>query len=83
MKNENSANFHNKKQKTGVKTEKLVLSVTETAKILGISLPTAYALTHRADFPAFHIGRRALVDRAGLEQWISAQAGANQNLEVQ
>lgn len=82
MKNENSANFHNRKQETGTKIEKLVISVAETAKILGISLPTAYALTYRADFPAFHIGRRALVDRAGLEQWISAQAGSHQNLEV-
>ena len=78
MKNENSANFHNRKQETGAKIEKLVISVAETAKILGISLPTAY----RADFPAFHIGRRALVDRAGLEQWISVQAGSHQNLEV-
>ena len=83
MKNEISANSQNRKQKAGKKTEKLVISVAETAKILGISLPTTYALTHHADFPAFHIGRRALVDRAGLEQWISAQARANQNLEAQ
>ncbi len=82
MKSENSANFHNRKQETGAKIEKLVISVAETAKILGISLPTAYALTYRADFQAFHIGRRALVDRAGLEQWISVQAGSHQNLEV-
>lgn len=57
MKNENSANFHNRKQETGAKIEKLVISVAETAKILGISLPTAYALTYRADFPAFRLLR--------------------------
>lgn len=55
---------------------KLVLSVHETAKILGVSVPTAYMLTRRADFPAFHIGRRTLVNRCGLENWVSAQSGA-------
>lgn len=55
--------------------KKLALSVPETAKILGVSVPTAYALTRRADFPAFHVGRRTLVDRAGLARWVSAQTG--------
>ena len=57
MTNEIPANSQNRKQKAGKKAEKLVLSIAETAKILGISLPTAYALTHRADFPAFHLLR--------------------------
>lgn len=52
-------------------SEKLALSVPETAKILDVSVPTAYELTRRADFPAFRIGRRTLVDRAGLEHWVS------------
>lgn len=77
MKNENSANFHNRKQETGAKIEKLVISVTETAKILGISLPTAYALTHRADFPAFRIGNRTLVSRRLLEKWVDREAGGD------
>lgn len=55
--------------------EKMALSVPETAQILGISIPTTYTLTRRADFPAFHVGRRTLVDRAGLERWVSAQTG--------
>lgn len=59
---------------------KLVLSVPETAKILGISIPKAYELTRRADFPAFRIGRRTLVDRNGLENWVSAQSGAERGL---
>lgn len=54
--------------------EKLALSVPETAKILGVSVPTAYALTRRADFPAFRIGRRTLVDRTGLQHWIAKQS---------
>ena len=62
--------------------EKLALSVHETAKILGVSIPTAYALTRRADFPAFHVGRRTLVDKGGLENWVSAQSGAGWNSEI-
>lgn len=54
---------------------KLAISVRETAEILGISVPTAYELARRADFPAFHVGRRTLVDRAGLTRWVSAQTG--------
>ena len=56
--------------------EKLALSVHETAKVLGVSVPTAYELARRADFPAFHIGRRTLVDRTGLRRWIASQSGA-------
>ena len=51
--------------------EKLALSVHETAEILGVSVPTAYELARRADFPAFHVGRRTLVDRTGLRRWIA------------
>ena len=55
--------------------EKVAISVREAAEILGISVPTAYELARRADFPAFHVGRRTLVDRAGLASWVSAQTG--------
>ena len=63
-------------------SEKLAISVPETAKVLGVSVPTAYELTRRADFPAFRIGRRTLVDRSGLERWVSLQAGAARNSEA-
>ena len=56
--------------------EKLALSVHETAEILGVSVPTAYELARRADFPAFHVGRRTLVDRTGLRRWNAKQSGA-------
>lgn len=62
--------------------EKLALSVHEVAGILGISVPTAYELARRADFPAFHIGRRTLVDRTGLRRWIAKQSGSEWNLEA-
>lgn len=54
---------------------KLALSVTEAAVLLGVSRPTVYTLIHRADFPAFKLGSRTLISRAGLAAWIEKQSG--------
>ena len=54
---------------------KLTLTVKETSILLGVSLPVAYQLTRRADFPTIRIGRKVLISRAGLEQWIIKQSG--------
>ena len=54
--------------------ERLTMSVAEAAGELGISLPTAYTLTHRADFPALRIGSRVRVSREGLRVWVQEQA---------
>lgn len=54
--------------------EKLALSVTEAAALLGISRPTVYTLIHRADFPAFKLGKRTLISRAGLAAWVEKQS---------
>jgi len=51
-------------------TEKLTLSVEEAGKLLGVSRQIAYQLSRRADFPTLHIGRRVLVPRKQLEQWM-------------
>ena len=51
----------------------MTLTVDETAEELNISRATAYQLVKREDFPAFMIGQRVLVSRAGLEDWISRQ----------
>lgn len=37
--------------------EKITLSVTEAAAVLGVSRPTVYQLIHRSDFPAFKVGK--------------------------
>lgn len=55
-------------------TEKVALTVTETAAALGVSRPTVYKLLRRADFPGFRVGSRQLVSRAGLTRWVAAQA---------
>lgn len=55
-------------------TEKLTLTVTETAAALGISKPTLYQIIHSEGFPSFKIGNRVVVSRAGLERWVQEQA---------
>lgn len=52
---------------------RMVMTVEEMGKELGISRVTAYELTQRPDFPSFSIGRRVLVSRDGLLKWIERQ----------
>ena len=56
--------------------EKLALSITEAAALLGISKPKMYEIARREDFrAAFKVGTRTLISRSGLEEWVKAQAG--------
>lgn len=62
--------------------EKLTLSVEEAGKLLGVSRQVAYQLIHRADFPTLHIGRRILVPRKQLEEWMDRNVtGAEVNFD--
>lgn len=55
----------------------LTLTIKETAAILGVSLPTAYELAKRKDFPAMRFGRKILVSRYRLEEWVDSQTNLN------
>ena len=56
-------------------TDKPTMSVTEAANLLGISAPTMYTITERNDFTALiRVGRRKLVLREKLLEWLEAQA---------
>ncbi len=55
----------------------MTMTVDEMAAELNISHPTAYELVKRGHFPAFHIGQRILVNRAGLQRWIDEQCGCD------
>ena len=58
--------------------ERLVLSVSEAADLLGLSVRSTYTLCKRADFPALRLTTNRIgVSRAGLEAWVAAQAGHN------
>lgn len=53
--------------------QKLALSITETATVLGLSRPSVYRLLRSEGFPTVRVGRRVLVSRAGLERWLAQQ----------
>lgn len=52
----------------------LIISIHQTAVLLGISTRSAYTLCHRKDFPALQLTpHRIGVSRVGLENWIAEQ----------
>lgn len=51
----------------------LIITVDEMADLLDICRPTAYNLAKQEDFPSFKIGKRILVNRQGLQEWIDRQ----------
>ena len=53
---------------------RMTLTVDEAADELHISRPIAYELVKEPDFPSFRIGKRILVNRAGLQRWIDDQS---------
>ena len=60
------------------KTEKvkytgIAMSVETMADELAIGRNVAYELVQKPDFPSFMIGRRVLVSRKGLQEWIDGQ----------
>lgn len=55
--------------------DRLTLTITETAEVLGVSRPTVYQLIKTADFPCLAIGSRRLVPKKALEAWIEKQTG--------
>ena len=62
--------------------EKLTLSVEEAGKLLGVSRQVASQLIHRPDFPTIHIGRRVLIPKKQLEEWMDRQvSGAEVDLD--
>ena len=54
--------------------EKLAYNAKEAATTLGISLPTFYELSNRANFPCVRIGRRIIVPVDSLRAWLAKEA---------
>lgn len=58
-----------------MRDQKLVYTVKEVAKLLGISVNSAYELMHRDDFPAIRVSeRRIIVPCSALEAWLDNQS---------
>ena len=53
-------------------TEKLTLTVDETAKCLGIGRNSAYEAIARGEIPVVRVGKRLLVPKAALERLLAA-----------
>jgi len=53
----------------------LLLTVAEAARLLRISRNLSYELIRLGRLPSVRLGRRILVPRLALEQWINRQAG--------
>lgn len=54
--------------------EKNTMSVKDLAERMGISLPMAYDLTHREDFPSLRVGARILVPIDAFKDWLVREA---------
>ena len=55
----------------------LFLNAELVAKVLGVSISSAYELMHEKDFPALRIGNRIVVPKEKFRQWVDAQAGGD------
>ncbi len=48
----------------------LFLNADTVAKVLGISISSAYELMHEKDFPALKVGNRLIVPKEKFKQWV-------------
>ena len=46
------------------------LNVKQLAEYLGIGTNVAYQLVHRNDFPSIRIGKRIIIPKSQLEEWL-------------
>ena len=51
----------------------MAMSVEQMSEELAIGRNVAYQLIRQPDFPSFMIGRRVLISRKGLQDWIDEQ----------
>lgn len=61
---------------------RITYTVDEVAKLLGLSTANAYKLTQTKGFPAIRIGKRIIVPKAGLNQWLEEQAAAGTPIKL-
>lgn len=55
------------------KARGMAMTVEDMAEELAIGRSVAYQLIQQEDFPSFTIGKRVLVNRKGLQEWIDRQ----------
>ena len=55
----------------------IVINVPELAAVLGISKTAAYALSHIKGFPVIHLGKRIVIPRDRLKEWLENHVGSD------
>jgi excisionase family DNA binding protein len=55
----------------GVIPASAVLTAAQAARLLGISLVTAYEAINRGEIPSFRIGRKIIIPRAAFDQMMA------------
>ena len=56
----------------------LFLNAELVAKVLGVSISSAYELMHEKDFPALRIGNRIVVPKETFIQWVEQHTGGTE-----
>ena len=54
----------------------ITLSANQVAQVLGISRANAYTLMHSKGFPTIQIGKRMVVPKNKLMEWMEAQTSS-------
>ena len=57
--------------------ERLAYTVTEAARLAGVSRPTLYTWMKREGFPAFRIGGCVRIPAKGFAEWLERQTEEN------
>lgn len=55
--------------------EKILLSVAEASKILGMTKNTVYELARTKEFPVISVGKRKFIPVKALEEWAESHIG--------
>ena len=53
----------------------LFLNAETVAKVLGVSISTAYEVMHEPNFPTLRVGSRMVVPKEKFMQWAEEQSG--------
>lgn len=55
----------------------LFLNAEMVARVLGVSISSAYELMHETGFPALRIGNRIVVPKEKFRQWVETRVGGD------
>lgn len=55
--------------------KQILITQKEASALLGVSMPTYYKIIKNPDFPLISIGRRRMVHKGEMEEWLKSMAG--------